>query len=110
MKDRTGEDFSGVVANLRFGNADIVPVPKKFDNATGVYHSEKAKEGFQYVAAFATVDDHGVTWVETFGVEKDGVKMVLRGRAGSSLIGKDPSEATVRSKATEMIEQWLGPH
>jgi len=110
MKDRQSDDFSDIIAELRFSNTDIVPVPKKFDNSKGVYFNEKTKIGFQYAAAFATVDKFGATWIEIFGIEKDGTKMAVRGRALSKHMGKDPTRKEVENMAAKLIEEeWLTP-
>lgn len=103
MKERSSEDFSGVITDLIFNNPKIVPVPK----TTGVYHNPSAKEGFQYAVAFATVDDEGCTWVETFGVETDGIKFEVCGRWGSAHMGERPSADEVTLKASEMVDQHL---
>jgi len=109
MKERNSEDFSGVISDLIFNDENIVAVPVKFTNSDGVYHNPNAKEGFQYAVAFATVDDRGCTWVETFGVEKDGTKFTVRGRWGSKYMDKRPPVDEVMLQASEMVDQHLRP-
>lgn len=82
MRKRSDDDFSDVITDLIFDNPDIVAVPRKFTHSTGVYHNPKARDGFQFAVAFETTDKVNGTWVETFGVKKDGTKMQLQGRWG----------------------------
>jgi hypothetical protein len=50
MKNRTGEDFSGVMTHLHLKNREILEV------SIGIYHNPRAKAGSQYAAVFATED------------------------------------------------------
>jgi hypothetical protein len=103
MRDRTEEDFSDVITDLRFRNKKIVPVT----NVAGVYHNPNSPEGFQYAAAFLTTDERGVTWVEVFGVKPLDTRMVITGRCNS--VHLDPEDTEIKRHAAELIERWLGP-
>lgn len=110
MKDCSQDGFPNVIINLKPSSPNIVPVPQKFTNSAGVYHSPVAQEGFQYAATFLTIDDKtGHVSIEIFNVKKDGTKMILDGSAGDEYIDKDSSDEEIKKKAVDMIENWLQP-
>ncbi len=108
MKDRSGEDFSDVITGLKFANPNIVPIPGRLINSEGVCYNRFAKVGFKYVAAFLTIcDDTGDVWIETFGIKKEGDRMILDGRYGSKSIGTNPPDSEINHLAKKMIKDFF---
>lgn len=109
MKERSEDDFSGIITDLIFNNSDIVTVGNRFEKKPGVYYNPKAQAGFQYAAAFATVDEDGCTWVETFSLEKIGPEFKVRGRWGSKHMGVVLNGEEIILCASEMVDLHLTP-